>query len=166
MKKKTLVFLLAMLLIAALAFTGCAKDAANDGINDGVKDEQGLVGELEDDLDGDRDHDEKNDDKTGRTLTNRTIKSKAAAKAKRSMMRTAAASLPIKRKARQRSARINAMRYLQELIDQLQSPETHKLTDITDTETPRRRKRTGAAFRFVSGVLNVSNQYIPIRTAA
>ena len=158
MKKKTLVFLLAMLLIAALAFTGCAKDAANDGINDGVKDEQGLVGELEDDLDGDR--------RPGRTLTNRTIKSKAAAKAKRSMMRTAAASLPIKRKARQRSARINAMRYLQELIDQLQSPETHKLTDITDTETPRRRKRTGAAFRFVSGVLNVSNQYIPIRTAA
>ena len=65
MKKKTLVFLLAMLLIAALAFTGCAKDAANDGINDGVKDEQGLVGELEDDLDGDRAHDEKNDDKTG-----------------------------------------------------------------------------------------------------
>ena len=58
MKKKTLVFLLAMLLIAALAFTGCAKDAANDGINDGVKDEQGLVGELEDDLDGDRDHEE------------------------------------------------------------------------------------------------------------
>ena len=44
MKKKTLVFLLAMLLI---------------GINDGVKDEQGLVGELEDDLDGDRDHEEK-----------------------------------------------------------------------------------------------------------
>ena len=165
MKKKTLVFLLAMLLIAALAFTGCAKDAANDGINDGVKDEQGLVGELEDDLDGDRDHDEKNDDKIGQDADKQNDKKQSGSKSEK-VDDAAAASLPIKRKARQRSARINAMRYLQGLIDQLQSPETHKLTDITDTETPRWRKRTGAAFRFLSGALNVSNQYIPIRTAA
>ena len=158
MKKKTLVFLLAMLLIAALAFTGCAKDAANDGINDGVKDEQGLVGELEDDLDGDRDHDEENDDKTGQDADKQNDKKQSGSKSEK------VDDANRSRKARQRSARINAMRYLQELIDQLQSPETHKLTDITDTETPRRRKRTGAAFRFVSGVSNVSNQYIPMRT--
>ena len=83
MKKKTLVFLLAMLLIAALAFTGCAKDAANDGINDGVKDEQGLVGELEDDLDGDRDHDEKNDDKTGQDADKQNDKKQSGSKSEK-----------------------------------------------------------------------------------
>ena len=79
MKKKTLVFLLAMLLIAALAFTGCAKDAANDGI----KDEQGLVGELEDDLDGDRDHDEKNDDKTGQDADKQNDKKQSGSKSEK-----------------------------------------------------------------------------------
>ena len=83
MKKKTLVFLLAMLLIAALAFTGCAKDAANDGINDGVKDEQGLVGELEDDLDGDRDHDEKNDDKIGQDADKQNDKKQSGCKSEK-----------------------------------------------------------------------------------
>ena len=78
MKKKTLVFLLAMLLIAALAFTGCAKDAAND-----VKDEQGLVGELEDDLDGDRDHDEKNDDKTGQDADKQNDKKQSGSKSEK-----------------------------------------------------------------------------------
>lgn len=46
MKKKTLVFLLAMLLIAALAFTGCARMRlmmASTMVN---KDEQGLVGDA------------------------------------------------------------------------------------------------------------------------
>ena len=71
MKKKTLVFLLAMLLIAAL------------GINDGVKDEQGLVGELEDDLDGDRDHDEKNDDKTGQDADKQNDKKQSGSKSEK-----------------------------------------------------------------------------------
>ena len=61
MKKKTLVFLLAMLLIAALAFTGCAKDAANDGINDGVK----------------------NDDKTGQDADKQNDKKQSGSKSEK-----------------------------------------------------------------------------------